>query len=218
MTRKMFEASLEDLHTDLLRMGSMVEKQIYECIEAIVNQNEELAEKIIKNDDVVDDMQKVIENKAIKLIAMQQPIASDLRNVFTTIKIVTDLERMADHAVDIAKVVKRVKNEKYAKPLVDIPKMGKLVKDMIKGALDAYVECNLDKAYEICKMDDELDALYKHIFNELLKMMAEDHSMINQSTQFLFVCKYFERVGDRTTNICESTIYLITGEQVDLND
>lgn len=218
MTRKTFDLHLEEMHADLLRMGSLVEKQIYECIEALVNQDIKTAEEIIKNDDIIDDMQKSIEDKVIKLIAMQQPIAADLRNIFTTIKIVTDLERMADHAVDIAKVIKRLKDEKYAKPLIDIPKIGNLVKNMIKGALDAYVDTNLDKAYEVCKMDDELDAIYKHVFGELLSMMRNDPKTINQATQFLFVCKYFERVGDRTTNICESTIYLITGEQVDLND
>lgn len=218
MTRKAFDLHLEAMHADLLRMGSLVEKQIYECIEALVNQDIKTAEEIIKNDDIIDDMQKSIEDKAIKLIAMQQPIASDLRNIFTTIKIVTDLERMADHAVDIAKVIKRLKDEKYVKPLIDIPKIGNLVKNMIKGALDAYVDTNLDKAYEVCKMDDELDAIYKHVFSELMLMMRNDPKTINQATQFLFVCKYFERVGDRTTNICESTIYLITGEQVDLND
>lgn len=218
MTRKTFDLHLEEMHADLLRMGSLVEKQIYECIEALVNHDIKTAEEIIKNDDIIDDMQKSIEDKAIKLIAMQQPIAADLRNIFTTIKIVTDLERMADHAVDIAKVIKRLKDEKYVKPLIDIPKIGNLVKNMIKGALDAYVDTNLDKAYEVCKMDDELDAIYKHVFSELMAMMRNDPKTINQATQFLFVCKYFERVGDRTTNICESTIYLITGEQVDLND
>jgi phosphate transport system protein len=218
MTRKAFDLHLEEMHADLLRMGSLVEKQIYECIEALVNQDIKTAEEIVKNDDIIDGMQKSIEDKAIKLIAMQQPIAADLRNIFTTIKIVTDLERMADHAVDIAKVIKRLKDEKYVKPLIDIPRIGNLVKNMIKGALDAYVDTNLDKAYEVCKMDDELDAIYKHVFGELLLMMRNDPNTINQATQFLFVCKYFERVGDRTTNICESTIYLITGEQVDLND
>ncbi|KOF58109.1 MULTISPECIES: phosphate signaling complex protein PhoU [Clostridium] len=218
MTRKVFDLHLEELHTDLLRMGSFVEKQIYECIEALVNQDIKTAEEIIKNDDIVDGMQKSIEDKAIRLTAMQQPIAADLRNIFTTVKIITDLERIADHAVDIAKAIKRLKDEKYVKPLIDIPKMGNIVKNMIKGALDAYVDENLDKAYEVCKMDDELDAIYKHVFSDLLLMMGSDSKTINQATQFLFICKYFERVGDRTTNICESTIYLITGEQVDLND
>jgi len=218
MTRNSFDTNLHELHNDILRMGSVVEKQIYQCIDALVNQNCDLAEKIIKNDDIVDDFQKEIESKCIKLIATQQPLAQDLRNIFTTIKLVTDLERMADYAVDIAKITKRLKGEKYIKQLVDIPRMAEIVKEMIKQALDAYVEGNVEKAYETCKMDDQIDALYKQVFKELLQIMMKDPSTINQATQFLFICKFLERAADHTTNICEWTIYLVTGEHVDLNE
>lgn len=218
MPRKVFDSHLEGLHADLLRMGSMVEKQIHSCVEALVKQDLDLAQKVIDNDEIVDDMQKGIEDRAIKLIAMQQPLAVDLRIIFTTTKIVTDLERIADHAVDIAKVVKRLKDDKYIKSLVDIPKMAGIVKEMIKESLDAYVEGDTDRAYSTCKKDDEIDAIYKQVFSELLLMMMEDHKTINQASQFLFVCKYLERIADHTTNICESTIYLVTGEQIDLNE
>ncbi|MGV8984014.1 phosphate signaling complex PhoU family protein, partial [Clostridium sp.] len=113
MARKVFEASLEELHNDLIRMGSIVEKQIHDCIESLVAQNVEKAEKIMIDDDIVDAMEREIEDKAIRLIAMQQPLAIDLRNIFTTTKIVTDLERMADYAVDVAKITVRLKDEKY---------------------------------------------------------------------------------------------------------
>lgn len=218
MTRGSFDTNLQELHNDLLRMGSIVEKQIYECIEALVNQDETQANKVIDNDDLVDELQKEIEGKCIKLIATQQPLALDLRNIFTTTKIVTDLERMADHAVDIAKITKRLKGEKYIKQLIDIPKAADIVKDMIKQALDAYVEGDVEKAYAVCKMDDKVDALYKQVFSELLGLMAKDSSTVNQATQFLFVCKFLERVADHVTNICEWTIYLVTGDQVDLNE
>jgi phosphate transport system protein len=218
MTRNSFDTNLHELHNDILRMGSVVEKQIYQCIDALVNQNCDLAEKIIQNDDIVDDFQKDIESKCIKLIATQQPLAQDLRNIFTTIKLVTDLERMADYAVDIAKITKRLRGEKYIKQLVDIPKMAEIVKEMIKLALDAYVEGNVEKAYETCKMDDQIDALYKQVFGELLQIMMKDPSTVNQATQFLFICKFLERVADHGTNICEWTIYLVTGEQKDLNE
>lgn len=115
MTRGSFDVHLNELHNDILRMGSIVEKQIYQCIEALANQDVELADKIIANDDLVDNLEKEIENKCIKLIATQQPLAHDLRNIFTTTKIITDLERMADHAVDIAKITHRLKGEKYIK-------------------------------------------------------------------------------------------------------
>lgn len=218
LTRGYFDAELIKLHNDLLRMGSIVEKQIYSSIEALVNQDTILAEEVIRNDDLADNLQKEIEDKCIKLIAMQQPLAKDLRNIFTTTKIVTDLERMSDHAVDIAKIVKRLKGEKYIKELVDIPKMAGIVQEMIKQSIDAYVDGDVKKSYDICKMDDEIDAIYKSVFTELLQYMMRDSSIINQATQFLFVCKFLERIADHTTNICEWTIYLVTGENVDLND
>ena len=216
--RKIFEEELQDLHNSLLRMGSVVEKQIYLSIESLVNQDADKAEEIIKNDDIVDDLQKEIEDKCIKLIAMQQPLATDLRNIFTATKIATDLERMADHAVDIAKITKRLKDEKYIKELNGIPRMADIVKEMIKEALDAYVDGDVDNAYATCKMDDEIDSIYKAIFEELLQIMSKDSSTVAQAAQFLFVCKFLERIADHATNICEWTIYLVTGEQVDLND
>jgi phosphate transport system protein len=218
MTRGSFDIHLQGLNNDILRMGSMVEKQIKQCIEALVNQDEQLANKVIQNDDLVDNLEKEIEDKCIKLIATQQPLALDLRNIFTTTKIVTDLERMADHAVDIAKITLRLKGEKYIKQLIDIPRMAEIVSEMIRLSLDAYVEGNSEKAYEICKMDDKIDAIYRQVFSELLVLMMEDPSTIKQSTQFLFICKFLERVADHVTNICEWTIYLVTGEQKDLNE
>jgi phosphate transport system protein len=216
--RGAFDLNLQELHNDLLRMGSIVEKQIHQCIEGLVNQDEKLSDLVIINDDLVDSLQKEIEDKCIKLIAMQQPLAKDLRTIFTTIKIVTDLERMADHAVDIAKIAKRLKNEKYIKELIDIPKMADIVQTMIKDSLDSYVDSNVEKAYSTCKMDDSVDSIYKQVFSELLVNMTKDTATITQATQFLFVCKFLERIADHTTNICESTIYLVTGEQIDLND
>ncbi|MFD3156486.1 phosphate signaling complex protein PhoU [Haloimpatiens sp. FM7330] len=218
MLRENFESSLEGLHNELLRMGSIVEKQICLCIEALVNQNETLAKQIIKDDDIVDNMQKSIEDRCIKLIAMQHPLAGDLRNIFTTSKIVTDLERIADHAVDIAKITLRLKNEIYIKELIDIPNMFDIVEEMLKESLDAYVEGNVDKAYIVCKKDDKVDAIYKQIFSELLVLMMKETKTINQATQFLFICKFLERIADHITNICEWTIYLVTGDQVDLNE
>lgn len=216
--RKVFEMELNQLHNELLRMGSIVEKQINQCIKALAEQDVKLAEEVIKNDDMVDKLMRDIEDKSIKLIAMQQPIATDLRFIFTCINIVTDLERMADHAVDIAKIAIRLKDQAYIKELIDIPKMGNIVGDMIKEALDAYVERDLDKAYEIAKRDDIIDKIYKNVFSEMFTVMAQDTSKIEQGAQFLFVCKFLERVADHVTNICEWTIYIVTGEQVDLNE
>ncbi|WP_102400602.1 phosphate signaling complex protein PhoU [Haloimpatiens massiliensis] len=218
MVREVFKAKLEELHRDLLRMGSVAEKQISLSIEGLIKQEDTLAKKIIKDDDIVDNMQKEIEDKCIKLIAMQQPLASDLRYIFTTSKIVTDLERIADHAVDIAKITIILKNEVYIKELIDIPRMAEIVQDMLIDALNAYIDKDVDKAYFVCRLDDKVDAIYKQVFSELLIIMMKDINTINQATQFLFICKYLERIADHITNICEWTIYLVTGEQVDLNE
>lgn len=218
MGRIVFEANLQELHCDLIRMGSIVEKQIHDCIDALVTQNAEKAEEIMNNDDVVDELEREIEDKAIRLIAMQQPLAIDLRNIFTTTKIVTDLERMADHAVDVAKITVRLKDEKYIKQLIDIPRMAEIVIRMIKDSLDAYVAGDVKKAYAVGKRDDEVDAIYYEVFRELLQLMAKDPSTVKQATQFLFICKFLERIADHTTNICEWTIYLVNGERVDLNE
>jgi phosphate transport system protein len=218
MTRGSFDIGLQQIHNDLLIMGSIVEKQISKCIEALVNQDCDLAEKVIKDDDLVDNLQKEIEDKCIRLIATQQPLAQDLRTIFTTTKIVTDLERIADHAVDISKIAIRLKGEKYIKELIHIPLMADIAKKMLMLSLDAYVDGNVKKAYSTCKMDDEVDDIYRQVFGELLVIMKDDSEKVKQASQFLFVCKFLERIADHTTNICEWTVYLVTGEQIDLND
>lgn len=218
MNRRYLDTRLDEIHNDLLRMGSVVEKQIYDSIKSLADKDIELANAVIKNDDVVDNLEREIADKAVKLIATQQPIAKDLRTIFTTSKIVTDLERIADHAVDIGKITKQLHGEKYIKPLIDIPRMCDIAKGMLKDSLDAYVDSDADKAYAVCKRDDEIDAIYKQVFSELLLMMMENPKIIKQASQFLFVCKYLERIADHTTNICEWTIYLVTGKQVDLNE
>ncbi|ERK30893.1 phosphate signaling complex protein PhoU [Clostridium intestinale] len=218
MTRTSSDLRLQKLHDAIIKMGSIVEKQIFNSVEALKNKDIKLANETIKKDDLVDDLQKEIEDACIKFIATEQPLAIDLRNIFTTAKIVTDLERMADHAVDICKIAKKLKEEIYIKELKHISEMAEKVQNMIKISIDAYVESDDIRALEICKMDDEVDALYKAVFEELLLLMSKDHNTIQQSAQFLFVCKYLERIADHVTNICEWTIYLKTGKYVDLNE
>lgn len=218
MTRQNFDEELDSLNHDLIRMGGAVEKQIDNCITALAKQDDKLALQILDNDDVIDRMETDIEAKCVKIIARQQPLAMDLRKVFTTIKLVTDLERIADYAVDIAKITIRLKNEEYIKPLIDIPKMADIVQKMIKDSLDAYVRLDVDAAQSAGRMDDDVDDIYRDVFQELLGIMAEDPSTVVQGTQFLFVCKFLERIGDHVTNICEWIIYLVTGEHRNLNN
>ncbi|HBM81341.1 MAG: phosphate signaling complex protein PhoU [Clostridiales bacterium] len=218
MPRGTFDEELDSLFHSLIRMGGAVESQINDCIISLVEQDEKKALEVIDKDDIIDDMEADIEEACVKLIARQQPLAIDLRRIFTSIKIVTDLERIGDYAVDIARITIRLKDEKYIKPLIDIPRMADIVQKMIKDSLDAYIKLDVKASEEISNMDDEIDGSYKQVFRELLVLMLEDPRKITQATQFLFVCKFLERIGDHVTNICEWTIFLITGEHRDLND
>ncbi|MFA9398062.1 MAG: phosphate signaling complex protein PhoU [Clostridiaceae bacterium] len=217
MTRESFDKELGLLNEDLLKMALLTKEQMHNAVVALVEQDGELAEKVKEQDDVIDNLQQEIEDKCIKLIAKEQPLAIDLRTIFSTAKITQDLERMADHAVDIARIVIRLKDEKYIKPLVDIPKISKIVEKMISSSIAAFIDKDIVESYKICKMDDEIDELYRSIFSQLLYLMSKDMSITNQASQLLFVIKYLERVADHATNICEGTIYLVTGEYESLN-
>ena len=218
MTRSYFDKELQDLQLSILRMGSRVEEALINSIQALKSKDIELAEKVIIADDVIDRMELEIEDACLKLIALQQPMAKDLRIIATSLKIITDLERMADHAVDIAKITKRLANEKYIKELIDIPRMAEIVTEMVRDSIDAYVNQDAEKAKEISERDDIVDGIHSQIFRELLVLMMEDPKKINQSTSFLFVSQYIERVADHVTNICEWIIYANTGIHPDLNE
>lgn len=218
MTRDYFDNELQELQLALIKMSSIVEESLSNSIKALKKQDIALAEKVIESDDLIDKMELQIEEKCLKLIALQQPIAKDLRIIATALKIITDLERIGDHAVDIAKITKRLSNERYIKELIDIPRMTYIVTGMVKDSIDAYVKLDVAKAKEVSKRDDEIDALHAQIFRELLLLMMEDPKKINQSTYFLFVSQYIERIADHVTNICEWIIYAVTGEHIDLNE
>ncbi|MGB9813139.1 MAG: phosphate signaling complex protein PhoU [Thermovenabulum sp.] len=211
--RSGFDKELEALQQDILKMGSMVEQQIYNAVESLVRKDEKLARKVIEDDDIVDNMQHSIEDKCIKLIARQHPLAKDLRVIFTGVKIVTDLERMSDNAVDIARTTIRLLAEEYIKPLIDIPRMAQLAKDMVKDALDAYVNEDVEAAKKVCEADDVIDHLYSQIFRELLLIMMQDPKTISQATSLLFVGRYLERIADHATNLGEWIIFMVTGEK-----
>ncbi len=218
MTRNYFDKELQELQLSLIKMSSVVEEALLNAIKALKNQDVELAKKVIESDDIPDKMEFEIEDKCFKLIALQQPMAKDLRMIATALKIITDLERIADHAVDISKITIKLANEKYIKELIDIPRMGEIASSMVKDCIDAYVNQDIEKAKEISKKDDEVDALHAQIFRELLLIMMEDPKKITQGTYFLFVSKYLERVADHVTNICERIIYSVTSEHLNLND
>jgi phosphate transport system protein len=212
VARHSFEAGLEDLHLDLIKMGSLVEESIDKTIKALVNQDTELAGKILADDDIVDDLEKKIEKKCIDLIARQQPLAKDLRAISAALKIITDMERIADHSSDIAEITIRIGNDKHVKPLVDIPKMADMAKAMVSKAIDAYVRTDIELAREICASDDDVDDLFKKIVMDLINIMKSDPEKVEQATDFMFIAKYLERMADHATNIGEWVAYTVTGE------
>ncbi|MBU3135619.1 phosphate signaling complex protein PhoU [Clostridium gasigenes] len=206
------------LNADLVNMASLVEKQIYDSMVALKEQDLILADKIIENDDKVDDMHRDIEEKCVKFMATESPVAKDLRRIYTTSKIVTDLERMADHAVDICKNVKMLKGVSFVDEITPIWRMGDIIIEMIKLSIEAYVSGDVDAAYEISRMDDAVDEIHEGMFETVLKKMAKDDTTINQGMQILFISKYIERIGDHVTNICEWIIFSKKGTYVDLNE
>lgn len=218
MTRNYFEQELQELQVSLLKMSSMVEEILSDSVKALKTQDVELAHKVIESDDEIDAMEFVVEDKCLKLIALQSPLAKDLRVIATALKIITDLERIADYAVDIAKITIKLSQEKYIKELIDIPRMTEIAVNMVKGSIDAYVKLDTEEADNVAKMDDELDGLYKQVFRELLLIMMEDPKTVHQATSFLLIARYLERIGDHVTNICERVIYCVTSEHVNLND
>ena len=215
--RSTFHQELEGLQQDILRMGTLVEERIAQSVRSLAEGNRELARQIVEGDDDIDRMQLDIETRCLEIIALQQPAASDLRIVGTAIKIVGDLERMADHAVDIARVTERIGDEPLMKPLIDIPRMAELALRMTRDALRAYVRRDPQAAEELLKTDDEVDHLYSQVMRELLVYMMEDPRTIHQGMHLLFVAQHLERVADHATNLGESVIFMVSGERQDLN-
>lgn len=210
--RNNFEHDLEKLQHDLIKMGGAVEQAIQLALEALRKQDVDLAEKILQDDDIIDNLELDIEEKCMRLLARQQPMAKDLRIIGTGLKIVTDLERIADHAGDIAKITKQIAGEPYIKPLIDIPKMAEAAQKMVRMSLDAYVSHNMELAERVLEADDEVDNMYYAVYKELLQIMIQDQTVINQATGLLFIVSYLERIADHATNIAEWVIYMLTGK------
>lgn len=211
-TRQSFEQSLEELHLDLLKMAAYVENAIEDTIIALKTQDVELAKAIFDHDDLIDELERKIEKRCTILIARQQPLAKDLRTITATLKIITDLERIGDHASDIAEITIRMANEKYIKPLIDIPKMAEKAKQMVVDAIDAYVKQDLEQAKAVCAADDDVDELFYKIILEVIHIMKNDSQTVEQAINLMFIAKYLERMGDHATNIGEWVGYIVTGE------
>ena len=212
MVRADFDRNLKLLQEELLLLGGLVEKSIVDAIEALKTRDIELSHKIVSQDDIIDQKTNQIEEKAIDLIATQQPIAIDLRTLMSVIHISVELERMGDYAEGIGKIGIMMGNDPPVKPLVDIPKMAAKSSDMLKRSLDALVRRDSALARQVCEDADEVANLYDQIYKDLIALMISDPTTTQRATYLMWVAHDLERIADRATNIAERVIFLVTGQ------
>ncbi|RTE11545.1 phosphate signaling complex protein PhoU [Paenibacillus whitsoniae] len=212
-----FHQSLSLLQQELQQMGESVEKLIFKSVQSLAALDEKAAQQVINTDDLIDDYLTRIDELCLRLIALQQPMASDLRIIGTALKIATDLERIADHAVDIAKITIRFAGEELVKPLEVIPQMAEIAIEMLHESLLSYTERDVHRAAALAEKDDRVDKLYSSVMQELMGLMGTDYNRNRQLTHLMFVAHFLERVADHTTNIGEGVIYMVTGKRKDLN-
>ncbi|HKQ62996.1 MAG TPA: phosphate signaling complex protein PhoU [Candidatus Polarisedimenticolaceae bacterium] len=203
-----FEERLDLLLHQLLRLGGLVEQAIGKSMRALGERNSQLAREVIGDDAVVDRLELEIDDLCIELLCLQQPTARDLRFIATAMKMTSDLERIADHAVNVSERALELNEEPELKPLVDIPRMAARAQEMVRGALDALVRHDAAAARAVIALDDELDQRMEQIFRELVSYMLEDPRTITRALRLTFVAKYLERIGDQATNICEQIVYM----------
>lgn len=213
--RSYFDQELNILNKELISMASLVEERIQSAMQALINQDIDLAKSIVNSDYDVDSMEKEIENRCLKLLLRQQPVAKDLRLISSILKIITDLERIGDQAVDIAEITLLLGNEEYIKKLVDIPEMGKFTIEMVTTSINAFVDKDLTLARKVIALDDKVDSLFDIIKDELVDLIVENKKNAQQAINFLMISKYLERIGDHAENIAEWVIFSITGEHVE---
>ena len=211
MTRVAFSHEIQQLRDDVVAMASMVDKAIARAIEALRRQDVQLAREVVAADKTINQHRWQVEERALLLIATQAPMAGDLRVISAVLSIITDLERMADHAAGIAKIVLDTAAEPLLKPLVDLPRMSDLARRMLADSVTAFIALDEAAARAIVERDDEVDALYDQVYRELLTYMMADPGTINRATHLLWAAHNIERIADRVTNICERVVFAVTG-------
>jgi phosphate transport system protein len=217
MVRQIFEEQIQELLEELLEMGDMVTAAIRRSIQALADQDEELARQVIDFDDEINAVQQEIDEKCLVLIATQQPMASDLRIILAVSAIAGELERIGDYTEGIARLAIKLSSRPLLKPLIDIPRMAEESLRMLTVALEAFAKQDVEAARSVGNADDTVDGLYDQIYRELLVFMMEDPRTITQATHLLWVAHNLERIADRTTNIAERVVFIDSGEVVDLN-
>ncbi|MDY6931028.1 MAG: phosphate signaling complex protein PhoU [Halobacteriota archaeon] len=213
MLRKEYIEELDRLKRDVLNMGLLAKEAAGKSIEALINKDLELANKIIEDNSIIDDLEFDIENRCMKLIALQQPMAADLRVIGTCLKIITDFDRISDVGGDIAEIVLRIGDEPFVKPLIDTPRMSELTQKMIEDCLKAFKSENIVELEDFSGRDDVVDGLYDQIRRELITIMIEKPNSIANASHLMFVAMYLERIGDHACNIASRIVYMVTGEK-----
>jgi len=214
--RTSFHKKLRDIQDDILVLGSMVSKATLQAIESLQKRDTDLARQIIEDDLKINRKRFDIEEKCIQLIATQQPLANDLRTIVAALYIIAELERIGDYAEGNARITVMIGNEPPLKPLIDIPRMAEKTADMLNRSLKAFIDGDAETARKISAEDDFIDGLYDQIFRELLTFMAEDGRTITRATRLIWVAHNLERSGDRVTNICERTVFMVTGRMEEI--
>ncbi|MDR1769093.1 MAG: phosphate signaling complex protein PhoU [Hungatella sp.] len=217
MVRERFTQKILEVKQKVLNMGALVENIIDTAVTALKTQDLELAGNVLKKDDEIDQLELEIEKECMMLLALQQPLAKDLRTIASVLKIITDLERMGDNAVNIAEVILEIGEEPIMNSLKDIPRMAEIAQKMLKMSLDAFVNEDIALAQKAAERDEDVDRLYETVINEILNIITEKRELTKQGTKLLFLGRYLERIADHSTNICERTIYMITGELKEIN-
>ena len=215
--RNRFDRQLSTLNDELIEMGSMIEKSIETAIKALVNQDVDLARHAIEADEEIDRQERIIEDLCLQLLLQQQPVAKDLRLISSALKMITDMERIGDHASDISEITIALADQPYIKKLEHIQQMAKETMIMLVGSIEAFVDKDLEKANEVIKRDDVVDDLFDKVKKELIQMIHENADKGEQAADLLMVAKYMERIGDHATNISEWVIFSITGEHKSMN-
>lgn len=207
-----FDEELRVLHKSIMQMGGLVEAQIAQSLQAMNKRDSQLASAVVANDGQVDALHHEIDEQVVRMLALRQPMASDLRTVVASLRIATDLERIGDYAANIAKRTLALNVSPTVKPAAGVLRMGKIVQSIVNDVLDAYADRNADRAAAIRERDTEVDELYTSLFRELLTYMMEDPRNITACTHVLFMSKNLERMGDHATNIAETIYYIVRGK------
>lgn len=217
MTRDSFHQELREIEELVVQMATLVEGSIARAMQALTRREVALVDEVVAGDNVVNELQRNLRNRCMSVMARQAPVARDLRELITVQLVINELERMGDHAVGIAKQVERLRDEESLPEVGDLSALAALVQEQVRGGIEAFVDVNVQRARELCVLDDAIDHRYKVIFATLLEQMRMDSRLVAAATSLLFVAHDLERIGDRVTNICEDVIYMVSGEIEELN-